>query len=170
MNQSKIALAALMLQKVNHCDFNVRSFIDSLSLNEEDGYRYGDCRSLVMNAGQELRRVPGELGGNPERYRALESVEFELLIVDKGIKPHYHKHSDSVVLVWKDSRAQHEYLLKSKEDQITVWNQLHPGNVLFLPRGVIHGFRPGITNWLEPVVLFVASFPPIVDDVHEVDI
>lgn len=139
--------------------------IANLHFEEENGFAYADCAGLAREFAAEAVRKAGG---------ALKDVEFELIRVGSaGLRPHYHDNSDSVAIVSATSKGVvgvYEFLVTNGGR--SYWWTFEPGQVILLPRGLVHGFRQrdDVTPQ-APLSLLVASAPPIADgDTHYVDV
>ncbi len=94
---------------------------------------------------------------------AFENIEFELLVVTDAIRPHYHKHTDSVVVVLDCSPLAANWQMFVERAPVQLDGSepiplvLREGDLFVLPRMVVHGFLPHPTSDDRPVPLYLLS-------------
>lgn len=163
MHTHEMVLSALLCQEFNEragARVTLLEGVDEegwkLEWSGEEGLQFCDAKKYVESV---THRVLDRSGSNVFR-----NIECELLKVDVAIKPHYHKHTDSVVIVLDPvpkSCAWDAVIEKPLPypGGYELWNlPLGPGNMFVLPRMVVHGFLPRSSEW-SPLYLLSLSCP-----------
>jgi hypothetical protein len=158
----RLPLASLLLQHVS--DEERARFLHhhDKALEQEQGFRWCDCRTLVEEAA--VRLAFGGFGGS-RIPRLLEEVEFNLVELHEGFRPHLHKRSDSVIVVHAPfNAARFETLLDVPAPR--AYHPLFDRQVLYRPRGLVHDVRRRKPEILANQFcwLLVASYPAIAED------
>lgn len=167
---SKIAIANLVLQGVADWSGRDRNWnfsnLASLPLTSEGTLRYHSGPELMKLINWWATRYTRHLGG-PKAYA---DIDFEYLVIDEELPPHYHERSDSVILVLDDEScpiAPFEALCGVVDDNgVPTRLFLDGSRLLLLPRGLVHGFRR-TGSGKAPLHLIAASYPSIAEgDTH----
>ncbi len=108
----------------------------------------------------------------------MHQIDFELLEVHSALKPHYHQHTDSVVIVLNSSPQPNDFeaVFEKHFDMRGVggyglwWRSLERDQTLFVPRDLTHGFRRKTGNGKSSLWIAAATYPPIAKgDTHFVE-
>ena len=153
-SSSKMEVVAQALQLLSGINIDNGLLMD-VEWKDEPGIKYVDVTGRMLGIAEPITKVCGEA--------ILEGVEIEAIQVIKGLKPHYHNRSDSVVYCAHDGDydmfdAYFEF------DGKVLWLPIVKHQLIQIPRGVPHGFRvrPG-EEVFNPLTIVAATFPPIAE-------
>lgn len=131
----------------NYTLSDLLGFAEECGWLEDEGVKYIDLTSSGFLAA---------IGG---QWFDPKEAMLELVKVEKPLDRHQHMGSDTaVVVLGVTDQDDHEFW----SDRSDEWELAYDRQVVVIPRGSIHGFRPD--NSGEPFYLLVAANPPIADD------